>query len=265
MRTSLAWLAFVLGRATGSEPTVCAKLTEQCSGGAGYSGPDSCCSPSHMCELLPSSNLGVCVRDPARPFSVGDLKPCSSVPPVERNVPRRDCPGGTCEFQTPHEIVQGGVYHALRPRSDYMILHSFFFPPGESVAKVTVEIGKGYGGVGKLWQMCYDNGAPAGCPDLRFMFGLMGISNPYTGAAFNWDDPAEVNTAFLMYNATVHPMCNTPGVKLPDNDLHILDICLQTDMSDENYWYFHAMMDVRLLKKKRKEKAKPAILASAHT
>jgi hypothetical protein len=211
--------------------------------------------------MLAGSSLGVCVRNPARSFSVGDLKPCSSVPPVERNVPRRDCPGGTCEFQTPHEIVQGGVYHALRPRSDYMILHNFYFPPGESVAKVTVEVGKGYGGVGKLWQMCYDNGAPAGCPDLRFMFGLMGITNPYTGAAFNWDDPAEVNTAFLMYNATVDPMCNTPGVVLPDNDLHILDICLQTDMSDDNYWYFHAMMDVRAL---APHEALAATLASSH-
>eukprot|EP00967_Tisochrysis_lutea_P041993 scaffold50547_cov33-Tisochrysis_lutea.AAC.3 len=224
-------------------PIVCAQLNEQCAGGADYSGPTSCCSMNHMCELVGATSVGVCVRDPSRPFSVADLKPCSSVPPIERNVPRRDCPSGSCEFQTPHEIVAGGIYQAFRPRSDWMILHDFYFPAGESNAKVTVEVGKGYGGAAKLWQMCRDNGAPAGCPDLRLIFGILGLNNPYTGAPFNWDEPSELNAAFQVYNATLHPMCNTPGVRHPDNTLHILDMCLETSMEDENYWYFHAMMD----------------------
>ena len=73
--------------------------------------------------ILPS---GIFSSPPLPHVNPLPLQACSDLPAVERNVPRRDCPKGTCEFMTPNEIVQGGTFVAMGPRSDWYI---FIYTP----------------------------------------------------------------------------------------------------------------------------------------
>jgi len=151
---------------------------------------------------------------------------CSTVKD-EYNIPRTG-------FKTPREIVNMGKITAFRPRTDWVIVHDFAFTEGENYAVVNVEMGKGYGGAYALSQMCIEHGAPAGCPDLRSAFG----------SQHDWSDPATREKFVRMYNATLDPRCNTPGVPFPVK-LEMEDMCLH-DKTDDDYWYVWAMFDLEL-------------------
>ena len=168
--------------------------------------------------------------------SMNDLPPCTSKPMVERDYPRT--------LRTPLELLTGGKFTALRPRSDWITVHHFDFPangsvPGQAHAAVFTEMGAGVGGAYANAQMCVAHGAPAGCPDLRLAFG----PGPQP---FDWSQPAHVQAAIGVFNSTLNPICNTMGVRHGPMRLDILDLCLDTDKSDDNYWYVKAMMDFEM-------------------
>jgi len=168
------------------------------------------------------------------PPSMADLPACNSKPMVESNYART--------LQTPRELLDGGKFTALRPRSDWITVHEFDFPPsppGHSHAAVMTEMGAGVGGSYANAQMCVAHGAPAGCPDLRMAFG----PGP---TPFDWSQPAQVQAAIVVFNSTLNPICNIPGVRHGPMRLDILDMCLDTEKSDGNYFYVKAMMDFQM-------------------
>lgn len=166
--------------------------------------------------------------------SMADLPACSSKPNVQRDYERT--------LQTPRELLDGGKFTALRPRSDWITIHNFSFPPsppGQAHAAVMTEMGAGIGGAYANAQMCVAHGAPAGCPDLRVAFG----PGP---TPFDWSQPAQVQAALRMFNQTLDPMCNTIYKRNGPLRLDILDLCLDTEKSDDNYYYLKAMMDFQM-------------------
>lgn len=156
------------------------------------------------------------------------LQRCSGITD-KFNVPRTG-------LKTPREIVDMGKITTFRPRSDWVIVHDFYFPENESHAIVSFEMGKGYGGSYALSQMCVEAGAPGGCPDLRSAFG----------SSHDWTDPVVQQQFISIYNSTLDPRCNTPGVPFPTY-LHFEDICLH-DKTDDDYWYVLVMIDLEFAK-----------------
>ena len=179
---------------------------------------------------------------PTRPVdqrpSVADFPACNSKPAQQFNYLRT--------LQTPRELLDGGKFTTLRPRTDWITIHDFTFPespPGQVHAAVYTEMGA-VGGSFANMDMCLANGAPGGAPDLRNSPPLQKIF----GLA-----PGVVPNATLLAGAinvwkqnVVKPFCNVVGVKHGPMRLDILDMCLDTEKSDENYYYMKAMMDFQL-------------------
>jgi hypothetical protein len=169
--------------------------------------------------------------------SIADLPPCNQKPPHAFGYKRSQW--------TPKELLEGGKFTALRPRSDWITVHDFDFPPsppGQSHAAVFTEMGAGVGGAYANAQMCVAHGAPAGCPDLRLAFGAGPVP-------FDWSKPEDVQRAITGFNRSLSPICNTVRKKHGPMRLDILDLCLETDLEDDDYWYLRAMMDFEMTRK----------------
>jgi hypothetical protein len=158
-------------------------------------------------------------------LSFDDLPPCNSKPPVEQDFARN--------FVLPRELLEGGKFTVLQPRSDWVTVHEFYFPaspPGQAYASVTFEFGMGVGGTYANCLQCMEAGAPGGCPDLRLVWG----PGP---EPFNWSDPASQQEAAMAFNSSLDPFCNTVGERQDSVRLEILDMCLDTEKSDDDFWY----------------------------
>mgnify|MGYP004108568543 FL=1 len=171
--------------------------------------------------------------------SVADLPACDSKPAHQFNYLRT--------FQTPRELLDGGKFTALRPRTDWITLHDFTFPespPGQAHAAVYVEMGAVGGSLANM-NMCLANDAPGGCPDLRNAPGLQTAFGLAPGVVPT-STAIQGAVAYWKQNVVTNPICNIVGVKHGPVRLDILDLCLDTEKSDENYYYMKAMMDFQL-------------------
>ena len=180
---------------------------------------------------------------PTRPVdqrpSVADLPACDSKPAHQFNYLRT--------FQTPRELLDGGKFTALRPRTDWITLHDFTFPespPGQAHAAVYVEMGAVGGSLANM-NMCLANDAPGGCPDLRNAPGLQTAFGLAPGVVPT-STAIQGAVAYWKQNVVTNPICNIVGVKHGPVRLDILDLCLDTEKSDENYYYMKVMMDFQL-------------------
>eukprot|EP00964_Phaeocystis_antarctica_P027984 scaffold15778_cov28-Phaeocystis_antarctica.AAC.1 len=170
--------------------------------------------------------------------SMADLPACDSKPAQQFNYLRT--------LQTPREFTDAGKFTAIRPRTDWITVHDFTFPespPGQMHAAVYTEMGAVGGPVGNM-EMFLANGAPGGFPDLRNVsafqqnFGLVTGETPdatlLAGAVNYWKQNV------------VKPHCNIVGERLEPMRIDILDLCLDTEKSDDNYYYMKIMMDFQL-------------------
>ena len=180
---------------------------------------------------------------PTRPVdqrpSVADLPACDSKPAQQFNYKRT--------LQTPREILDAGKFIAIRPRTDWLTVHDFTFPespPGQAHAAVYVEMGAVGGSLANM-NMCLANDAPGGCPDLRNAPGLQTAFGLAPGVVPT-STAIQGAVAYWKQNVVTNPICNIVGVKHGPVRLDILDLCLDTEKSDENYYYMKAMMDFQL-------------------
>ena len=110
-------------------PPTCARINEQCAGDEGilYSVIGSCCSPNQHCKMVSAGDehvtrIGICTHNTDAPFEIADVKSCSSVPKVEIDALRRDCPSGQCAmpgYPIPSEMRNAGVFRSDNYRGSF--------------------------------------------------------------------------------------------------------------------------------------------------